>query len=134
MTNIYLDENLPPQITDALNILESKTGDGFVVISMDKAFGRGAADEVWIPRIGAEQGVVITQDMRIYRNKAQRSLYEKHGVGIVFLPHPSKKQRYRYWELVEQIVKHWQEIRTKCSDQRPFSFEIAATKNQMKRL
>ncbi len=121
MTKVYIDENLSPYIAEGLNILEVPTGDGFEVLSIGKTFGRGAQDEEWIPKVGAEQGIVITQDYNIQRIKRQRELFEKHGVGIFFFNPPSKSG-YSYWEQVEQIVKRWRDIKKKSRNKRPFAF------------
>ncbi|MBO0937907.1 hypothetical protein J2I47_15220 [Fibrella sp. HMF5335] len=121
MTKIYIDENLPPQIAEALNILETHANEGFEVLAIGKEFGRGAQDEDWIPKVGAEQGVVITSDYNIQRIRRQRELFQEHGVGIFFFNPPSKTG-YTYWEQVEQIVKRWREIKKKCRNKRPFAF------------
>ena len=125
MIKVYIDENLSPYIAEGLNILDAPTGDGFEVLSIGKTFGRGVQDEDWIPKVGAEQGVVITMDYNIHRIKRQRELYEKHGVGIFFFNPPSKSG-YNYWEQVEQIVKRWRDIKKKCRNKRPFAFRCTS--------
>jgi hypothetical protein len=134
MTKIYLDENIASQIAESLNILEYHAREGFEVRTIASVFGQGVPDEDWIPQIGAEQGVVITGDLRIHHNKFQRELYRKHGLGVIFMPPPSKKRGYKFWEQVEQLVKHWQEIRQTCRNERPFAFEIIEKQNKLKRL
>lgn len=90
MTKIYIDENLSPHLAEGLNILEIPNRDGFEVLSIQTAFGKSTPDEVWLPKIGQENGVVITQDFNIYRNPLQRKLYQQHCVGVFFLSPPSK--------------------------------------------
>ena len=125
MTKIYIDENLSPSIAEGLNILEKPTGDEFEIVSIGKVFGRGAQDEEWIPIVGAEQAVVITQDLNIHRTRRQRDLFEAHGVGIFFLTPPSKNG-YTYWEQVEQLIKRWRDIKKKCRHKRPFAFRCTS--------
>ena len=125
MTRIYIDENLAPQIAEALNVLEAHANEGFEVLSIGKTFGRGVQDEDWIPKVGAEEAVIITQDINIHRTRRQRELFEKHGVGIFFLTPPSKTG-YTYWEQVEQIIKRWRDIKKKCRNKRPFAFRCTS--------
>jgi hypothetical protein len=75
-------------------------------LSIGNVFGKGAQDEDWIPEIGEERGVVITQDINIHRSRRQRELFEQHGVGI-FSPTPPSKNGYTYWEQVELCVYKW---------------------------
>lgn len=62
--NIYIDENMPHQIADALDLIQShlneKESKKIRVLSIKKEFGEGAKDEDWIPKVGKENGVVIT--------------------------------------------------------------------------
>ncbi len=134
MGTIYLDENLPYRIAEGLNILEQGAEEPFKVFSIKTAFGPGVPDEVWIPKVGAEGGIVVTQDIRIFKNTAQRALFVQYGVGLVFLYPPGKKARYSYWQIVEQLVKHWQQIRQKYPEERPFAVKITATGNQLARM
>jgi hypothetical protein len=55
MTKIYIDENISPHIAAGLAILERPNGDQFEVHSIESAFGRGAKDEEWLPKIGHEE-------------------------------------------------------------------------------
>lgn len=125
MINIYIDENLSPYLAKGLDTLESPLQEGFKVLSIKDVFGTGAKDEEWIPKVGKENGVVITQDVNIQRLRHQRLLYEEHGVGVFFLSPPSKNG-YTYWEMVEQIIKRWKDIKKKCKNERPFAFRCSA--------
>jgi hypothetical protein len=133
MTKIYIDENLSHHIAEGLNILENPTGDGFEVVSIAAIFGRGVQDEDWIPIVGAEQAVVITQDLNIHRTRRQRELFEEHGVGIFFLTPPSKSG-YRYWEQVEQLVRRWSDIKKKCRSKRPFAFRCTSKSGEFEQM
>jgi hypothetical protein len=121
---IYFDENLPPKIARGLNILKYR--DDIEVLNIVDEFGRGSADEEWIPRVGMEGGVVVTQDRNIHRIRQQRELYKECNLGI-FLIKPPSKTGYKYWELVRFIIDRWDMItemtgRTK----RPFGFILKA--------
>ena len=64
MLKIYIDENMPPQLAESLNILQKalnvKNNTEVEVLSIMKEFGRGAKDEEWIPKLGNVKAVVIT--------------------------------------------------------------------------
>lgn len=85
---IYFDENLPPNLAKGLDILEKPNTrpnvEDIKVLSIQEVFGKGAKDEVWLPAIGKEGAVVITQDMNIQRTKAQKELYQQFKVGVFF--------------------------------------------------
>ena len=92
---IYIDENLPNQLAKGLNELQKPQNDRdqieLEILSIKDAFGQGEQDEDWIPKVGAENGIVITQDFRIQTQRHQKELYQQNGVGILFLKPPSKK-------------------------------------------
>ncbi len=133
MTKIYIDENLSPYIAEDLAILERPMGDGFEILSIGKTFGRGAQDEDWIPEVGAQEAVVVTQDINIHRTRRQRELFEKHGVGIFFISPPSKTG-YTYWEQVEQLVRRWRDIKKKCRTKRSFAYKCTPKSSEFERM
>lgn len=127
---IFVDENMPPQIARGLNILQqpqnARDEMKIEVLSIKDYFGEGSKDEEWIPKVGKLNGVVITQDYRIQNLKHQRELYKKHGVGILFFSPPSKTG-FAYWEMVKQVVKRWEEIKTIIrKNKTPFAFRCSA--------
>jgi len=124
MTKIYIDENFAPQLANGLNVFQQhlnlKEKSKFEVISLPEKFGRGALDEEWIPKVGAEKGIVITQDLRIQTTRHQYELYKSHELGVFFFKPPSNG--YSFWEMVEQVIKRWPEIKKKTRNQRPFAY------------
>ncbi len=127
---IYIDENMPPQLADGLDLLQApeniKIKNQIQVRSIQQTFGIGALDEDWIPKVGEEDACVITQDININRSRHQRELYLKHGVGIFFLRAPSKSG-FKYWDFVKLIIKKWDEITRKATKtKRPFAFRITS--------
>jgi hypothetical protein len=118
----YFDENIAPRIARALAILTEV--DQIEVYSNVDEFKRGVPDEEWIPAVGKNDGIVITQDLNIHRTRHQRELYKKHGVGVVFFK-PPKKFGYPYWEMITQILTSWPEIlKTVEKAARPFAYVI----------
>ncbi len=72
--NIYIDENLPSKLAKGINILEQPNREGVNVYSIKETFGQGSLDEDWIPEVGKEKGIVITQDYNIHRTRSQNEL------------------------------------------------------------
>lgn len=124
MTKIYIDENFAQQLADGLDVfqqhLNQKERFQVQVLSIKKVFGQGALDEDWIPIAGKEKAVVITQDLRIQTTRHQNELYKKHGLGVFFFKPPSTG--FSFWEMVEQVIKRWPEIKKKTKSNRPFAF------------
>lgn len=132
MIKLFIDENMSPYLAHGLYHLEKGNGNEIEVLSLKEAFGTGAQDEDWIPKVGAMGGIVITQDYNIFKKKQQRELYEKAGVGLFFIKPPSSTG-YKYWEMVQQIVNRWPEIKKLIRTGRPFAFSCT-TKSKFERV
>jgi len=130
MTNIYIDENFSYHLAEGLDVFQQHLNSNekiqIQVLSIKKVFGRGAKDEEWIPVVGQENGIVITQDLRIYTTRHQNELYKKHGLAVFFFKPPSSG--YTFWEMVEQLIKRWPEIKKRASEKRPFAYRITPQK------
>jgi hypothetical protein len=130
MTKIYIDENFSPYLAEGFDVfqkhLNSNERTQFEVLSIKKEFGKGAKDEDWIPKVGKQGGIVITQDLHIHTTRHQNELYKKHNLGVFFFKPPSTG--YTFWEMVEKLVKYWPEIKKKAADKRPFAFRITSKK------
>jgi len=129
---IYIDENLPSQLAKGLHELQlpqnKRDKIEIQVLSIKDTFGQGEQDEDWIPKVGAENGVVITQDYRIQTQRHQKELYLENGVGIFFFNPPSKGG-FQYWELVKLVVKRWEKIKQIIRKEKPpFAFRCTARK------
>ena len=130
---IYIDENMPSQLAHGLHTLQqpqnNKDGFEIEVLSIKDVFGQGALDEDWIPKVGAENGIVITQDFRIQSQKHQRELYIENGVGILFLNPPSKSG-FSYWDMVKKLINEWDDIKKIVrKNKTPFAFRATAKKD-----
>ena len=130
MTKIYIDENFAPQLAEALNIIQEHLNKTeklkFEVFAIKKEFGQGALDEDWIKKIGEENGIVITQDLRIQTTRHQYELYKQHGLGVFFFKPLSTG--YSFWEMIEQLIKHWPEIKKLSRTKRPFAYRCTNRK------
>lgn len=130
---VYIDENLPHQLAEGLNILQQPQNKRdnleIEVLSIKEKFGQGEKDENWIPKVGKENGIVITQDYRIQTQRHQKELYIENGVGILFFNPPSRSG-FPYWEMVKQVVNRWEEIKQIIrKEDPPFAYRCTAKKN-----
>jgi hypothetical protein len=127
---IFIDENLPRQLAIGLNILiqpqNKKDGIEIEILSIKDVYGEGERDEDWIPKVGQQNGIVITQDFRIQTQKHQQELYKNNGVGILFFNPPSKGV-FAYWDMVNQLVTRWDEIKQIVrKNKAPFAYRCSA--------
>lgn len=127
---LYVDENLPPHLAHGFQVLLSrealKTGVEVEIIYLPDAFGAGAKDIDWIPKVGASQGCVLTQDVKIQRRKQEQELYRQHSVGMFFLRGRNKKEGLTVWRMVEILAKNWPSIeKAMLIEDRPFAFEVS---------
>ena len=130
---VYIDENLPPQLAKGLHELQlpqnKRDNIEIQVLSIKDTFGQGEQDEDWIPKVGAESGIVITQDYRIQTQRHQKELYIECGVGILFFSPPSKSG-YQYWDLVKLVINRWEEIKQIIKkDDTPFAYRCTSRKS-----
>lgn len=130
MTNIYIDENFSHHLAQGFDIfqqhLNGKERTKFQILSIKTVFGQGVKDEDWIPKVGAQNGIVITQDLRIQTTRHQNELYKKHGLGVFFFKSPNNG--YSFWEMVEQLVKKLPDIKKKSLENRPFAYRVMPNK------
>lgn len=132
MVKIYIDENFAHQLADGLNVFQShannKETPKFEVLSIKNVFGQGAKDEAWIPVLGDEGSIIITQDLHIQTTRHQRDLYHEYGLGVFFFKPPSKGG-YTFWQMVQQIVNKWDDIKKKAhKEKRPFAFRCTCNR------
>lgn len=111
---VYLDENMAAPLAHALSLLQDHLNGSedvaYRVRPLGEVFGRGAADEDWIPAAGREGAIVLTQDLRIRTTRHQRELYQRFGLGVFFFSPPSKTG-YSFWGMVEKVIRTWPTIK-----------------------
>ena len=118
----------------SLRLPKGRRMEEFDVLHIADAFGMGAADEEWIPKVAQQHGVVLTQDMNIHRQKQQFALCQKYKIGIFFF-RPPKKTPFNYWQWVDIVIRHWAEIkRITDTETRPFAFSMTRRSKAPERL
>lgn len=137
---LYLDENISPYLARGLNKIQTpenskvQKAKKIEVASIKDDFGEGEKDEVWIPKVGKEEGVVITQDINIKRTKHQNELCKKYGLGMIYLK-PPKKGGFSHFEFFQLLAKHWpQLVKVVRTKRRPFAFRITSRSGKLEEL
>lgn len=130
----YVDENITPNIAQALAILQNpRVKENIKVFTIREEFGPGTPDEEWIPNVAAENGIVITHDLNIHRVRHQRELYKKYGLGVVFFKPP--KKGYQYWDMVKFIINSWGNIKRDVKNlSKPFALIVTPRSTKPERL
>lgn len=120
--NFYLDENIPPRIASALNILEGD--DGHFVFSTELEFGKGIKDDELFYRLQEASGILITNDLKQITRRNEITLLKELGITSFVLSFPSGSNfelKYR------TMILHWEEIKRTCrKNQMPFICRITA--------
>jgi len=113
----YFDENFPPQIARALNILDIEN-DIFTV--KDKF--EGLKDLELIPELAKQNAVLITFDKKMRRNKAEKTALENNKMIVFFFATQIKDP----WDFVKLNIKVWQKITSKAekTKDKPMFYKI----------
>ena len=96
----YFDENLPPQIARALNILDSKNK----IYSVKDKF-EGVKDLELIPKLTEEEAILITFDKNMRKIQAERKALKSNKMIVFFLA-----IKLNYWDTVKLFIKIWDKI------------------------
>jgi hypothetical protein len=126
--NIVFDENISKHLAEGFACFQQAFPDEQVfVFHVVNRYGRGIKDDDLIPAIARDTGVLITQDLNMYRTPHLKLLYRKHKIGVFFIRPP--KNSASYWYLVGMILKKWAEIKkTATAMTPPFAFLITPKK------
>lgn len=125
MIGIYLDENLSEYVATALNFLNKGYFREYQVYSTKEKFGRGVTDEIIIPGIGKQEGILITRDINIQKTRLQFELCKEYKLGVFFLRLP--KNQNKHWEIVRLLINNWEDVIDKIKkEKKPFAYRIPA--------
>jgi len=129
---IYFDENFSPNLIAGFRAFQDgRRSEDVEVLSIETEFGRGSADETWIPAVAQRHGVIITQDLNINRTRAQWELCQTNQVGVFFFK-PPKNPGWSYWDIIRLMMKWWDEIkRLSREEHRPFGRVVEIGKSRM---
>lgn len=131
---IYFDENFSPRIAYGMReFQQARRSEDVTVVWVPDEFGRGAADEEWIPQIASKHGVVLTMDLNIHRIAAQWELCRRNKIGLFFFKPP--KAGWGYWNSIYEVVNRWEEIKNLTAVQKkPFGYMVEQRRKRMRPL
>jgi len=106
--NFFLDNNLPPRLARALNILSEPDGHS-VVPFIDKCSDDNIKDVDWINELSKESDwVIITNDKQISKNAYERKAWLESGLTIFFLE--KGWGNLHFWIVAWKLIKWWPDI------------------------
>lgn len=104
---LFLDNNLPPRIAQALNILVET--EGHIVKHLQDMFPSNTPDVEWLGELGKQGGwSILSSDMRIHKNRAEREVWRRSNTVAFFLTRWWAKQRYIL--IAERLLGRWADI------------------------
>lgn len=103
---VAIDENLPPALARALNALFAGEHE---VVHIREKFGPKATDLEWIPRLSSEgRWILISNDRRITRNKAELREFKRSRLIGFFLP--ASLEKAKLTKKTERLLGLWSSI------------------------
>lgn len=131
---IYFDENFSPHFIRGLALIQKgRPSEGIEIKSIKDEFEAGTPDETWIPKVAQQHGIVVTQDLNLYRLRHQWEQCQHYKLGIFFLK-PQKKG-WKYWDIIKVLINNWTQIQDKAKgERRPFGYVIAPRKAHFDKL
>jgi PIN like domain len=101
----FLDNTMSPALARAIAELE-RNSDQHEVVHLREKFKANTTDVEWIPALGAErEWVIISGDLHIARNKAERQAWMDSKLTAFFLKPAWEDQRF--WLFSWRFVKWW---------------------------
>jgi hypothetical protein len=125
--SFVLDENLSPQLAQALQLLDDEVTIRYIV----DFFAAGTDDTVYLPVLGTAGAFLVTRDTKQRRKPAELEAYREHHVGAFILGGKNLER----WDLVKQIVLSWPQIKeTAKKTRRPFAYKVRANGGKLEPL
>jgi hypothetical protein len=105
---------LPPRLAEAIDALDDRSD----VTHLSQKFPRNLPDAKWISELGREGGwVIVSGDLRISRNKAERQAWLESGLTAFFLAGAWGQQKL--WLTAWKLIKWWPLIVAQAESIRP---------------
>lgn len=121
---VLIDNDLPPRLASALQIIFEIDGDE--VVSLREKFGReNVKDAEWITQLGKEgRWAVLSADRRIARQRPSRELFI--GAGLVGFFLPPSLQRQPLHRQAARVIGIWPALRDQVRLNANGCFEMPA--------
>lgn len=123
---IYFDENMPKLMVEGLAILIKKSHPDYEIIFTPTEFGKGILDPDLLPLISNENGVLITNDIKM--GKRYKELIEELSIIIVLFKF---KNNSDYWHRVKFTVNKWELFINDLNDEKPYLINVHHDKNEI---
>ena len=82
----FFDNNMPPPLVRVIGELEKASEEPNTVTHLRDRFAPDTPDTTWIKTLGTERDcVIVSADIRITRNKAERQAWKESGLTAFFL-------------------------------------------------
>lgn len=88
---------------------------------------RGTKDPVWLPAVAAAGWVIITRDLNIRNNPAERRAVRENGARMVALSGDDATER---WPQLELLMIRWRRIEELASEPGPFIYLASRSRMQ----
>jgi len=127
---VYLDENMPKHLAHGFNLIQipenlRKGRTEIQIKFLPDIYGYSVDDLDWIPKVGQDNGFVITQDIHITKRKDEIKAYQDLGIGLFLLRGKSKKQGLSVWEMVQILAKNWEDmVDIMINNEGPFAYTV----------
>lgn len=103
---VAIDENLPPALAQSLHALFVGEHE---IIHIRQKFGPKVTDLEWIPQLSSEgRWVLISNDRRITRNKAELREFKRSRLIGFFLP--ASLEKAKLTKKMERLLALWASI------------------------
>lgn len=114
----FLDNNISPRLAAALIVLEDRVERGeWMVQHLKDHFEPQTEDVIWLETLGREgEWIVISGDIRISRNPAERAAWRESGLTAFFFA--SQYPEKNIWTQVTHFLHWWPEITREAREHR----------------
>lgn len=127
-----VDNDLPPRLARALNIIFEADGDE--IVALREKYGRSnLKDHEWIEDLGREGGwAVLSADFRIAKQRPSRELFI--GAGLVGFFFPRTLQKAPLHKQAARVMNLWPAIRDQVRLNANGCFEIPASGQKFRQI
>lgn len=84
-----------------------------------------ALDPQWLPKVAAQDWLVITRDRRIQQHKREIDAVREHGVKMIALAGDDAVNK---WAQLEVVMCRWRDIEKKLTEPGPFIYRATRTR------
>lgn len=118
---LFFDENIGRGVPEALRLVGFQDVNYAVNMFAGEGAAQGVADEVWIPRIGADW-LVVSKDQQLLKRPDQMRLLVQHQIGLICITSSTARSR----DLLELLLRRMSRLEEiDRGVQRPFAYRVS---------